>query len=121
MITHLCVCVEVSLCTLFDVQFGLSKLTSDDGSSDVKLTNELVDAALERADDSAEVIDVSASTDKAASSDAAGSGDAKVSVLEIDAVASQLQDSLYGYEGKQYNPNAWKDEDDAIMVRVLQL
>jgi chromodomain-helicase-DNA-binding protein 1-like len=106
------------------IQFGLSKLTSQDP---IELSNKLVDAALASASDTADVIDVSASVSSSSVTEAAptvspaepGGADATVSLVDIEAAASQLQESLYGYEGKEYKPTARADEDVAVLVRVL--
>jgi hypothetical protein len=104
------------------IQFGLSKLTSEDP---VELSNKLVDAALASASDSVDVIDVSGSVSLTsvkkpavplASPTEPEEPEATVSLVDIEAAASQLQNSLYGYEGKEYNPTARVDEDAAVMV-----
>lgn len=89
------------------IQFGLSSLTADAASSqqlDVLLVNSIVDKAMLPPEKAAALTNVP---------DALS---ASATVMDIGAVASQLQTSVYEYEGKEYNPKVRSERRSFLFI-----
>ena len=88
------------------IQFGLSKLDVVDSTPSElrKLINDAVDVALAAPSASGLSRSSAVQVDDTTAWRADGSETALSATLGIDHVASQLQESLYEYEGQQYNP-----------------